>query len=78
MVETEGDSSRQREQTMYSALGQVLLSMGSASTETTHGLAVPDDSDGKWETQLRKVPARVRELLRLQLLLVSESGVRQL
>jgi hypothetical protein len=74
VVEVEGDSSRQKEQAMYSALGQVVLSMGDPSPQITYGLAVPDLE--QWERQLRKVPARVRELLRLQLWLVSERGVR--
>lgn len=78
VVEVEGDSSRQKERALYLALGQAVLSMGDASTEITYGLAVPDDSDGKWERQLTKVPARIRDLLRLQLLLVSKSEVRKL
>jgi hypothetical protein len=74
VVEVEGDSSRQREQAMYSALGQVVLSMGDGSSEITYALAVPDSE--QWERQLRKVPARIRELLRLQLWLVSEADIR--
>lgn len=74
VVEVEGDSSRQKEQAMYSALGQVVLSMGDPSPEITYGLAVPDSE--QWERQLRKVPVRIRELLRLQLWLVSEAGAR--
>jgi hypothetical protein len=74
VVEVEGDSSRQKEQAMYSALGQVVLSMGDSSPEITYALAVPDSE--QWERQLRKVPARIRELLRLQLWLVSEVGIR--
>jgi len=41
VIEVEGDSSRQREQAMYSALGQIVLSMGE-STQISYGLAVPD------------------------------------
>jgi thiamine pyrophosphate-dependent acetolactate synthase large subunit-like protein len=74
VVEVEGDSSRQKEQAMYSALGQIVLSMGDPSREITYALAVPDDE--KWAAQLRKVPNRIRALLNLQLWLVSESGVR--
>ena len=76
VVEVEGDSSRQREQAMYSALGQVVLSMGNPSPEITYALAVPDSEH--WERQLKKVPARIRELLSLQLWLVSETGVRSM
>ena len=74
VVEVEGDSSRQKEQAMYSALGQVVLSMGAASPQITYALAVPDSE--QWERKLRKVPPRIRELLRLQLWLVSEVSVR--
>jgi hypothetical protein len=76
VVEVEGDSSRQREQAMYSALGQVVLSMDDPSPNITYALAVPDSEH--WERQLRKIPARVRELLRLQLWLVSEIAVRNM
>jgi hypothetical protein len=76
IIEVEGDSSRQKEQAMYSALGQIVLSMGDPSPEINYGLAVPDNSH--WETQLNKIPGRIRELLRLRLLLVSSNGVREL
>ncbi|MGH2406289.1 MAG: hypothetical protein ACRDGN_17785, partial [bacterium] len=42
VVEVEGDSSRQREQAMYSALGQIVLSMTADSPDVKYGLAVPD------------------------------------
>src|SRR5581483_10772282 len=74
VVEVEGDSSRQKEQAMYSALGQVVLSMIDPSPQITYGLAVPDSP--QWERQLKKVPIRIRELLRLQLWLVSEDSIR--
>ena len=74
VIEVEGDSSRQKEQAMYSALGQLVLSMKESSPTVRYVLAVPD-SEG-WERQLRKVPARIQELLSLKLWLVSERGVR--
>jgi hypothetical protein len=76
VIEVEGDSSRQKEQAMYSALGQIVLPMADSSTTITYGLAVPDAV--RWETQLNKIPHRVRDLLKLALFLVSKSGVRQL
>jgi hypothetical protein len=76
VIEVEGDSSRQKEQAMYSALGQIVLSMADSSTTITYGLAVPDAV--RRETQLNKIPHRVRDLLKLSLFLVSKSGVRQL
>jgi transcriptional regulator of NAD metabolism len=74
VVEVEGDSSRQKEQAMYSALGQVVLSMRDPSPHVIYALAVPDSE--RWERQMRKVPAWICELLRLRLWLVSEAGVR--
>jgi hypothetical protein len=50
--------------------------MKDPSPEITYGLAFPDSV--LWETQLKKIPLRVREALNLNLFLVSETGVRQL
>ena len=41
VVEVEGDSSRQKEQALYSALGQAVLLM-KATGEIRYGIAVPD------------------------------------
>ena len=38
-------------------------------------LAVP--TDGKWLTQLRKIPPRARKLMRLSCVCVSEHGVTE-
>jgi hypothetical protein len=74
VVEVEGESSRQREQAMYSALGQTLLSMRTIGPAITFALAVPDEPS--WERQLRKVPRDVATTLNLRLLLVSSSSSR--
>jgi hypothetical protein len=76
VIEVEGKSAKQKEQAMYSALGQIVLSMRDPSPKITYGLAVPDTE--KWETQLKKIPQRVRDLLKLDLFLVSKSGARRL
>jgi len=76
VVEVEGDSSKQKEQAMYSSLGQIVLSMSNDDPRVTYGLALPDAD--VWEAQLRKIPARIKCLLRLKLYLVSEGGVREL
>ncbi len=76
VIEVEGDSSRQREQAMYSALGQIVLSMRDSSSQISYGLAVPDSP--QWENQLKKIPPHIRCLLNLNLFLVSKTGVRQL
>ena len=73
IVEVEGTSSRQKEQAVYSALGQLILQMYSR----THGLvlAVPDEVS--WEKQIQKIPEHARATLGLTCLLVSEHGVRE-
>jgi hypothetical protein len=76
IIEVEGDSSRQSEQALYSALGQAILNMADPPGQVRYGVAVPDTV--AWERQLRKVPLHVREALNLDCLLVSESGVRSL
>jgi len=76
VIEVEGKSSRQREQAMYSAVGQIVLSMGSPAPAIRYAVAVPDDD--RWEKQLKKIPARVLSLLNLELFLVSESSVRSI
>jgi hypothetical protein len=72
VVEVEGNSSRQKEQAMYSALGQLVLQMHGA----THGfvLAVPDEPS--WEKQLQKISKFPRAALNLSCVLVSARGVR--
>ncbi len=72
VVEVEGSSSRQKEQAVYSALGQLVLQMRG----TNHGfvLAVPDEPS--WERQLLKIPQHARAILDLSCVLVSEHGVR--
>ena len=75
VVEVEGDSSRQKEQALYSALGQIVLLMRDGD-DIRYGLAVPDTPS--WERQMTKIPAYVRNRLSLVLWLVSETGVREL
>lgn len=74
LVEVEGDSSRQKEQAVYSALGQLLLQLD--DPERVLALAVPDRAD--WEQQVSKIPDFCKERLRLSCFLVSERGVREL
>lgn len=73
VVEVEGNSSRQKEQALYSALGQLVLQMQSRK----HGfiLAVPDEPS--WEKQLQKIPQHARATLGLSCVLVSEQRVRE-
>lgn len=75
LIEVEGQSSKQKEQAMYSAIGQTILMMLSPDRNITYALAVPDLPE--WERQLAKIPSRIKHILNLKCLLVSESGVRE-
>lgn len=72
-VEVEADTKRQREQALYSALGQLLLVMKLPPTVARYCLAAPDTE--QWRAQFAKVPDRVVELLGLEFFLVSREGV---
>lgn len=72
LVEVEGQSSRQKEQAVYSALGQLVLQMNGGNH--TYAIAVPDEPT--WERQVCKIPQHAKKLLNLSYLLVSERGVR--
>ncbi|HWP02252.1 MAG TPA: hypothetical protein VNL96_02245 [Gemmatimonadaceae bacterium] len=74
LLEVEADSSRQREQAMYSALGQILLSMKLQSPDVRYGLAVPDSAE--WINQLRKIPPTIAQKLSLDLYAVGSDHVQ--
>lgn len=76
VVEVEGSSSRQREQAMYSALGQTILMMRSFDDGVRYAIAVPDEES--WLRQLHKIPRSVTERLRLHLFAVREGSVREI
>lgn len=73
IVEVEGSAKRQKEQAVYSALGQLVLQMKGGNY--FYLLAVPDDKS--WEKQLNKIPSHAKTALGLSCLLVSESEVRE-
>lgn len=73
VVEVEGDSRKQKEQALYSALGQTLLQMKEVS-KICYGIAFPDNPD--WERQLTKIPSFVTRKLNLSLWLVGKDEVR--
>ncbi|MBU0967891.1 MAG: hypothetical protein KKA54_16075 [Proteobacteria bacterium] len=58
LIEVEGKSSKQKEQAMYSAIGQIVLMMNTTENDVTYGLAVPDLPE--WEHQIQKIPGRVK------------------
>lgn len=76
LVEVEGQSSKQKEQAMYSAIGQAILMMGAYNNNETYALAVPDTPE--FERQILKIPERVKTLLTLKCFMVSKDGVREL
>jgi len=76
LIEVEGKSSKQKEQAMYSALGQALLMMDKPLENTYYGIAVPDEK--AWERQVQKVPDRVKQILNLKCFLVGKNGVRDI
>ena len=63
LVEVEGESGRQREQALYSSLGQLLLSMKVWNDNLAYGIAVPDTRE--WWRQLEKIPLEVTKRLHL-------------
>lgn len=67
ILEVEGYSSRQPDQTMYSALGQLLLNWRGWNEGLRYGIAVPETR--RWRRQLTKIPAAVRRALGLELYL---------
>ena len=76
IIEVEGRTSRQKEQSLYSALGQTILLMHEKNHRLTFGIAVPDENE--WINQIEKIPNRVCSLLNLKLYLVSKMGVREI
>lgn len=74
LVEVEADSSKQREQALYSALGQILLSMKLENPAVRYGLAVPDSAE--WINQLRKIPPAITQALTLDLYAVGNDHVQ--
>lgn len=73
LIEVEGSSSKQKEQAMYSALGQTLLLMHEENEMIQYGIAVPNED--QWKNQTDKIPQRVRDLLNLKVYLVGSDGV---
>lgn len=72
IVEVEGESRKQPEQSMYSSLGQIILSMHDEKKGKNYGLAVPEE----WKTQLSKIPRNVCRKLNLTLYLVGDTEVQ--
>lgn len=73
LLEVEGESTRQTEQAVYSALGQLLMSMKLRGPQIRYGLAVPHGP--LWTRQLRKLPPELTKLLCLDLYSVDHGRV---
>lgn len=73
VVEVEGESSRQKEQALYSALGQLVLQADGMGHRLM--LAIPDEP--AWERQLLKIPVHACDILGISCLLVSVRGTRE-
>lgn len=72
LIEVEGDSSKQAEESVYSCLGQVVVAMELVGPPTRYGIAVPNSA--RWLAQLSKIPTAVRELLSLDLYALRKGG----
>lgn len=75
IVEVEGDSSKQAEQSLYSAFGQISTVMGDFTSGISFGIAFPDLP--KWQRQVMKIPSEVRSRLKLNVWLVSSQSARR-
>lgn len=73
LIEVEGKSRKQKEQAVYSALGQLALTMKAFGTSMRFGLAVPDTR--AWRKQLAKIPKAYREAVRLDMYAVANGGL---
>lgn len=72
LIEVEGESKRQREQALYSSLGQLLLVMKNFSNGVGYGIAVPNTRE--WIAQLRKIPVEVTSRLSLTRYLIGPNS----
>ncbi len=73
LIEVEGESSKQKEQALYSALGQLLLSMKLWSDGVGYGIAVPDTRE--WVRQVQKIPTDLTKRIHLWRYLVGPNSV---
>jgi len=76
LIEVEGESGKQREQALYSSLGQLLLSMKLWSDDVGYGIAVPDTRE--WVRQVRKIPTDLTKRLHLSRYLVGLNSVTRI
>jgi len=63
LIEVEGESRRQKDQALYSSLGQLLLSMKLWSDQVGYGIAVPNTRE--WVRQVQKIPTDLTKRLHL-------------
>jgi hypothetical protein len=63
LIEVEGESQRQKDQALYSSLGQLLLAMKLWSDQVGYGIAVPNTRE--WVRQVQKIPNDLTKRLHL-------------
>ncbi len=72
LIEVEGDSTRQKEQAVYSSLGQLVVAMKVWGPSIRYGIAVPGTPG--WLRQLAKIPSEVRQRLSIDMYIASAGG----
>lgn len=72
LIEVEGDSTKQAEQSVYSCIGQLVVAMELFGPSVRYGIAVPYSA--RWLAQLAKVPSAVRERLSLDFYVLREGS----
>ena len=73
VVEVEGSSRRQREQAMYAAIGQLVVSMRHDSASVSYAIAVPEELE--WRRQIQKLPLLVLARLKVRVFFVDTESV---
>ena len=69
-----GLSRKQPEQELYSALGQLILSMDQLNGSVIYVVAAPDEPE--WVEWMTRVPLALRQALHLELWAISDGGSR--
>lgn len=72
-IEVEGDSSKQTEQAVYSALGQLIFKMKQFDKKVTYAIAAPNSDT--WKANLIKIPIEVCAKLNITRYLVAQNAV---
>jgi hypothetical protein len=74
VIKVLGDSGRPDSESLYSAIGQLILLMDGSDSSVSFVIAAPNSE--KWIRQLRKIPGAVRDKINLKIWLVGTSGAK--